>query len=57
MYSTEQGDANEKYESLPGVQVDDVWAVADGVLAQRERPTIERVRTHLGRGSAPAPPP
>ncbi|MBT9467037.1 MULTISPECIES: DNA-binding protein [unclassified Hydrogenophaga] len=40
-----------------GVQVDDVWAAADGVLAQRKRPTIERVRTHLGRGSAPAPPP
>lgn len=34
-----------------GVQVDDVWAAADAVLAQGDRPTIERVRTHLGRGS------
>lgn len=34
-----------------GVQVDEVWAAADAVLAQGERPTIERVRTHLGRGS------
>jgi hypothetical protein len=33
------------------VQVDEVWAAADAVLAQGERPTIERVRTHLGRGS------
>ncbi|MDP3322520.1 MAG: DNA-binding protein, partial [Hydrogenophaga sp.] len=34
-----------------GVQVEEVWAAADAVLAQGERPTIERVRTHLGRGS------
>lgn len=34
-----------------GVQVDEVWAAADAVLAQGDRPTIERVRTHLGRGS------
>lgn len=34
-----------------GVQVDEVWAAADAVLAQGERPTIERVRAHLGRGS------
>jgi chromosome segregation ATPase len=33
------------------VQVEEVWAAADAVLAQGERPTIERVRTHLGRGS------
>ncbi|MFW2353907.1 DNA-binding protein [Hydrogenophaga sp.] len=33
------------------MQVDEVWAAADAVLAQGERPTIERVRTHLGRGS------
>jgi len=34
-----------------GVQVDEVWAAADAVLAQGDRPTIERARTHLGRGS------
>ena len=34
-----------------GVQPDEVWAAADAVLAQCERPTIERVRAHLGRGS------
>ncbi|MBW0171062.1 MAG: DNA-binding protein [Hydrogenophaga sp.] len=34
-----------------GVQVDEVWSAADAVLAQGERPTIERVRAHLGRGS------
>lgn len=34
-----------------GVQPDEVWAAADAVLAQGERPTIERVRAHLGRGS------
>jgi len=34
-----------------GVQVDEVWGAADAVLAQGERPTIERVRAHLGRGS------
>ena len=34
-----------------GVQVDEVWAAADAVLSLGDRPTIERVRTHLGRGS------
>lgn len=34
-----------------GVQPDEVWAAADAVLSQGERPTIERVRAHLGRGS------
>ncbi|HRN76394.1 DNA-binding protein [Ottowia sp.] len=34
-----------------GVQVDEVWAAADAVLSQGERPTIERVRAYLGRGS------
>lgn len=34
-----------------GVQTEEVWAAADAVLAQGERPTIERVRQQLGRGS------
>ena len=34
-----------------GVQEQDVWAAADAVLLQGERPTIERVRQHMGRGS------
>lgn len=34
-----------------GVQIDEVWAAADAVLAQGSRPTIERIRVHLGRGS------
>ena len=34
-----------------GVQMEDVWAAADAVLSQGERPTIERVRQQLGRGS------
>lgn len=34
-----------------GVQTEDVYAAADAVLAQGERPTIERIRHHLGRGS------
>lgn len=34
-----------------GVQTDEVWAAADTVLALGERPTIERVRQQLGRGS------
>lgn len=38
-------------KSPRGVQQADVWAAADALLAQGQRPTIERVRLHLGRGS------
>lgn len=34
-----------------GVQIEEVWAAADAVLGLGERPTIERVRQQLGRGS------
>lgn len=34
-----------------GVPEHEVWAAADAVLARGERPTVERVRTTLGRGS------
>ena len=34
-----------------GVQMEEVWAAADTVLKLGERPTIERVRQQLGRGS------
>lgn len=34
-----------------GVQLEEVATAADAVLAQGERPTIERVRAQLGRGS------
>lgn len=34
-----------------GVPEHAVWAAADAVLARGERPTVERVRTELGRGS------
>lgn len=34
-----------------GVQRQDVWDAADAVLLQGDKPTIERVRHHLGRGS------
>ncbi|RGE47037.1 hypothetical protein DZC30_01135 [Comamonas testosteroni] len=34
-----------------GVQEADVWAAADALIAQGLRPTIERVRQHIGRGS------
>lgn len=34
-----------------GVQMEEVWAAADTVLSLGERPTIERVRQQLGRGS------
>ena len=34
-----------------GVQMEDVWAAADAVLDRGERPTIERIRMQLGRGS------
>ncbi len=34
-----------------GVQREDVWGAADAVLLAGEKPTIERVRQHLGSGS------
>lgn len=34
-----------------GVQMEEVWGAADAVLGLGERPTIERVRQQLGRGS------
>ncbi|MEX8192312.1 DNA-binding protein [Comamonas guangdongensis] len=34
-----------------GIQEADVWAAADALIAQGLRPTIERVRQHIGRGS------
>ncbi len=34
-----------------GVQQTDVWASADALIAVGEKPTIERVRQHMGRGS------
>jgi chromosome segregation ATPase len=34
-----------------GVQQEEVWAAADALLAVGQRPTIERVRQRLGRGS------
>ena len=34
-----------------GVQESDVWAAADTLIAQGLRPTIERVRQQIGRGS------
>lgn len=37
--------------SSRGVQQHDVDAAADALLAQRLRPTVERVRQHMGRGS------
>lgn len=38
-------------KSTRGVQQDEVWAVADALIAEGQRPTIERVRQRLGRGS------
>lgn len=38
-------------KSTRGVQQDDVWAAADALLAEGLRPTIERVRQKIGRGS------
>lgn len=37
--------------STRGVQQDDVWAAADALIAEGLRPTIERVRQKIGRGS------
>lgn len=34
-----------------GVQEADVWAAADALLAEGQKPTIEKVRLHMGRGS------
>lgn len=41
----------ESARSGRGVQQAEVWAAADAVLLQGQRPTIERVRQYLGRGS------
>ena len=38
-------------KSMRGVQQEDVWAAADALIAAGLRPTIERVRQKLGRGS------
>lgn len=38
-------------KSTRGIQEADVWAAADALIAQGLRPTIERVRQHIGRGS------
>ncbi len=34
-----------------GIQEADVWAAADALLAEGQKPTIEKVRMHMGRGS------
>ena len=34
-----------------GIQEADVFAAADALLAEGQRPTIERVRLKIGRGS------
>lgn len=38
-------------KSPRGVQQDDVWGAADALIAEGLRPTIERVRMKIGRGS------
>lgn len=38
-------------KSTRGVQQDEIWAAADALIAEGLRPTIERVRQKLGRGS------
>jgi Plasmid replication region DNA-binding N-term len=38
-------------KSKRGVQQDDVWAAADALVEEGLRPTIERVRAKIGRGS------
>jgi hypothetical protein len=38
-------------KSTRGVQQDDVWGAADALIAEGLRPTIERVRQKMGRGS------
>lgn len=38
-------------KSTRGIQQEEVWAAADALIAVGERPTIERVRLKIGRGS------
>ena len=38
-------------KSTRGVQQEDVWGAADALIAEGLRPTIERVRQKMGRGS------
>ncbi|WP_457280918.1 DNA-binding protein [Polaromonas sp. P5_D5] len=38
-------------KSTRGIQQEEVWAAADALIAAGERPTIERVRLKIGRGS------
>ena len=38
-------------KSTRGIQQDDVWGAADALIAEGLRPTIERVRLKIGRGS------
>ncbi|MDP3172345.1 MAG: DNA-binding protein [Polaromonas sp.] len=38
-------------KSTRGVQQEEVWAAADALIAAGDRPTIERVRLKIGRGS------
>jgi hypothetical protein len=38
-------------KSWRGIQESDVWSAADELLAEGQRPTIERVRQKIGRGS------
>jgi hypothetical protein len=38
-------------KSWRGIQEPDVWSAADELLAEGQRPTIERVRQKIGRGS------
>ena len=40
-----------KNSSTRGIQQNDVWSAADSLIADGQRPTIERVRQKLGRGS------
>jgi hypothetical protein len=43
--------AQRRRPGRPGIQLEDVCAAADALLAQGLKPTIERVRRHLGGGS------
>lgn len=42
---------NEEVRRPRGVQKEDVWTVADAILLEGSKPTIERVRQRLGTGS------